>query len=37
MNTYQLAKFFNCSNDTISRKLKANNIPVHKFYEDLSG
>ena len=36
MDTYQLAKHFNCSNDTISRKLKANGIVPHKFYEDLT-
>ena len=36
MDTYQLAKYFNCSNDTISRKLKANGIVPHKFYEDLT-
>ena len=37
MNTYQLAQYFGCSNDTISRKLKANGITPHKFYEDLTG
>ena len=37
MNTTQLAKYFGCSNDTISRKLKANGITPHKFYEDLTG
>ena len=37
MNTVQLAEFFGCSNDTISRKLKANGITPHKFYEDLTG
>ena len=37
MNTNQLAKYFGCSNDTISRKLKANGITPHKFYEDLTG
>lgn len=37
MNTYQLAKYFGCSNDTISRKLKAMNIQPRKFHEDLTG
>lgn len=37
MNTYQLAKYFNCSSDTISRRLKEQGIIPHKFYEDLSG
>ena len=37
MNTYELAKYFGCSNDTISRRLKENNIQPHKFYEDLTG
>ena len=37
MNTTQLAKYFNCSNDTISRRLKENGIVPHKFYEDLTG
>lgn len=37
MNTYQLAKYFGCSNDTIGRRLKEQNIIPHKFYEDLTG
>ena len=37
MNTIQLAEYFNCSNDTISRRLKENGIVPHKFYEDLTG
>ena len=37
MNTYQLAEHFGCSNDTISRKLKAMNIQPRKFHEDLTG
>ena len=37
MNTTQLAEYFNCSNDTISRRLKENGIVPHKFYEDLTG
>lgn len=37
MNSVQLAKHFGCSNDTILRKLKANGITPHKFYEDLTG
>lgn len=37
MNTYELADYFGCSNDTISRRLKEQNIQPHKFYEDLSG
>lgn len=37
MNTYELAKYFGCSNDTIGRRLKENNITLHKFYEDLTG
>ena len=37
MNTYQLGEYFNCSNDTICRKLKENGIMPHKFYEDLTG
>ena len=37
MNTSELAKYFGCSNDTISRKLKEHNIMPHKFYEDLTG
>lgn len=37
MNTYQLGEYFNCSNDTICRKLKENGIIPHKFYEDLTG
>lgn len=37
MNTNQLAEYFGCSNDTISRKLKANGITPHKFCEDLTG
>lgn len=37
MNTVQLAKYFGCSNDTISRRLKEQGITPHKFYEDLTG
>ena len=37
MNTYQLADYFGCSNDTISRRLKEQGITPHKFYEDLTG
>ena len=37
MNTTQLAEYFGCSNDTISRRLKENGIIPHKFYEDLTG
>lgn len=37
MNTYQLAKYFNCSNDTIGRRLREQGIIPHKFYEDLTG
>ena len=37
MNTYELAQYFGCSDDTIGRKLKQNNIIPHKFYEDLTG
>lgn len=37
MNTYQLANYFGCSNDTISRRLKEQGIMPHKFYEDLTG
>jgi Zn-dependent peptidase ImmA (M78 family) len=37
MNTYELAKYFGCSNDTISRRLKENGIHPKKFYEDLTG
>lgn len=37
MNTNELAKFFGCSGDTISRRLKEQGITPHKFYEDLSG
>ncbi len=37
MNTYELAEYFGCSNDTISRRLKEQNIKPHKFYEDLTG
>ena len=37
MNTNQLAEYFGCSNDTISRKLKTNGITPHKFCEDLTG
>ena len=37
MNTNQLAKYFGCSDDTISRRLKENGIIPHKFYEDLTG
>ena len=36
MNTYQLAEYFGCSDDTIGRKLKQHNIQPHKFYEDLT-
>ena len=37
MNTYQLANYFGCSSDTISRRLKEQGIMPHKFYEDLTG
>lgn len=37
MNTYQLANYFGCSNDTIGRRLKEQGITPHKFYEDLTG
>ena len=37
MNTYQLAKHFGCSDDTINRRLREQNITPHKFYEDLTG
>lgn len=37
MNTTELAQYFGCSNDTISRRLKENGITPHKFYEDLTG
>lgn len=37
MTSTDLAKFFGCSKDTILRKLKANGITPHKFYEDLTG
>lgn len=37
MNTYELAKYFGCSNDTIGRRLKEHNISLHKFHEDLTG
>jgi len=37
MNTNELAKYFGCSGDTISRRLKEQGITPHKFYEDLSG
>lgn len=37
MNTYQLAEYFGCSNDTIGRKLKAMGIQPRKFHEDLTG
>lgn len=37
MNTYQLADYFGCSNDTIGRRLKEQGITPHKFYEDLTG
>ena len=37
MNTYELPKYFGCSNDTIGRRLKENNIALHRFYEDLTG
>lgn len=36
MNTYELAKYFGCSHDTIARRLKEQNVEVHKFYEDLT-
>ena len=37
MDTYQLAKYFDCSHDTIARKLRAQGIMPHKFHEDLTG
>lgn len=37
MNTYELAQYFGCSNDTIGRRLKENGITPHKFYENLTG
>ena len=37
MNTNELAKYFGCSGDTISRRLKENGIIPHKFFEDLTG
>ena len=37
MNTTQLAEYFNCSPDTIGRRLKENGVVLHKFYEDLTG
>lgn len=37
MNTTELANYFNCSSDTICRKLQKANIPRHKFCEDLTG
>ena len=37
MNTYQLANYFGCSDDTIGRRLKEQGITPHKFYEDLTG
>lgn len=37
MNTYELAQYFGCSNDTIGRRLKEQNIQPHRFYEDLTG
>ena len=37
MNTYQLAEYFGCSDDTIGRKLKAMGIQPRKFHEDLTG
>lgn len=37
MNTYDLAQYFGCSDDTIGRRLKEQGITLHKFYEDLSG
>ena len=37
MNTKELAKYFGCSDDTIGRRLRENNIIPHKFYEDLTG
>ena len=37
MNTYELAKHFGCSDDTIGRRLKEAGITPHKFYEDLTG
>ena len=37
MNTYELAKYFGCSDDTIGRRLKEVGITPHKFCEDLTG
>jgi len=37
MNTKELGKYFNCSSDTICRKLKEQGIYPKKFYEDLTG
>lgn len=37
MNSVQLGNYFGCSDDTILRRLKENNITPHKFYEDLTG
>ena len=37
MNTYELAQYFGCSDDTIGRRLKEQGIQPHKFYEDLTG
>ena len=37
MNTYELAEYFGCSDDTIGRRLKEHGIQPHKFYEDLTG
>ena len=37
MNTYELASYFGCSNDTIGRRLKENDIQPRKFSEDLTG
>lgn len=37
MNTYQLAEYFGCSDDTINRKLRNMGIQPKKFHEDLTG
>ena len=37
MNTYQLAKHFGCSDDTIGRRLREMGIQPKKFHEDLTG
>lgn len=39
MTTTELGKYFNCSGDTIRRRLKENNIQIKPFfpYEDLTG